>query len=118
MESQENTKTNAKKKKRGHLLPWFLGGGFLSEDFVVKQSKLLILIVLLIVLFISNRYACMKKLTEIENLTRELNDVKYENLDITTRLTTVNRLSRIEDLLKKNAINLSISKTSIYEIEK
>ncbi|GHT12637.1 hypothetical protein FACS189426_16320 [Bacteroidia bacterium] len=111
------TKENKTKKQRS----WFfriIGGEILTEDFVVKQSKLIILIVFLIIIFISNRYACMKKLTEIETLTTQLKDIKYENLVISTELTTHSRQSQIEELLNSKGINLSSSKSSVYEIHK
>lgn len=120
MEAENN---NRKKRKssgnKGKIsVSHILGGGILSEDFVVKQSKLLILIALLFVVFISNRYSCMQKLTEIEDLKRQLKDVKYENLVISTRLTMNSRQSQIESQLKKQGLDLSASKIPAYEIKK
>ncbi|MDR0769192.1 MAG: hypothetical protein LBE71_04740 [Dysgonamonadaceae bacterium] len=106
---------NTKKKK--HSLSHILGGGLLTEDFVIRQSKLLVLIGFLIILFISNRYYCMKKLTEIENLKIELQDVKYESLIISTQLTSNSRLSQIEEMLAGKNIELKASKVSVYKIK-
>jgi cell division protein FtsL len=106
--------TSSKKNWLSHIL----GGGFLTEDFIIKQSKLLILIVLLIMAFISNRYSCMKKLTEIEILKTKLQDVKYENMIISTEVTAHSRQSQIEELLKKKGIDLVPSKSAFYEIKK
>ncbi|MDR1764471.1 MAG: hypothetical protein LBR64_11090 [Dysgonamonadaceae bacterium] len=100
---------------------WFasiVGGSFLTEESFRKQTRLIILIVVLIILFISNHYACMKKLTRIEQLKSELQDVKYENLVISTELTTNTRKSQIEDMLDKKGINLSAPKSTVYKIEK
>jgi cell division protein FtsL len=108
---------NTKKKKK-HSLSHILGGGFLSEDFVIRQSKLLILIVFLIFVFISNRYYCMKKLTEIENLESKLQDIKHESLIISTELTSHSRQSQIEEMLANKGIGLRSSKASVYEIHK
>ena len=108
---------NAKKKKKNSL-SHILGGGFLTEDFVIRQSKLLILIVFMIIIFISNRYSCMKKLTEIENLKTKLEDVKYDNLIISTELTSGSRQSQIEELLATKGIGLRSSKASVYKIKK
>lgn len=116
--SDKKPETKQAKKKRRLSFSHILGGGILTEDFVVKQSKLLILIVFLIIIFISNRYSCMKKLTEIEDLNRKLRDVKYENLIISTELTTNSRQSQIEVLLEKKGMDLSGSKTPTYEIRK
>jgi len=95
-----------------------LGGDILSEDFVVKQSKLIILITFLFVLFISNRYSCLKKLTEIDRLKTELRELKSENLVISTQLTTNSRQSQIEALVEEKGLNLSGSKTPAYKIHK
>jgi cell division protein FtsL len=113
METQEN-----KTKKQRSRFFRIINGEILTEDFVVKQSKLIIMIVFLILIFISNRYACMKKLTEIETLTTQLKDVKYENLVISTELTTHSRQSQVEELLNSKGIKLASSKSSVYEIHK
>lgn len=115
MEKTSN-QTNGKKKKIS--LSHILGGGILAEDFVIKQSKLLILIVFLIVIFISNRYSCAKKMTQIEDLKKKLEDVRYENLIISTELTTNSRLSQIELLLEQKGIDLKIPESPTYEIKK
>ncbi|MDR1370248.1 MAG: hypothetical protein LBJ72_09025 [Dysgonamonadaceae bacterium] len=106
------------KKKKIFIGRNILDGEILKEDFVVKQSKLIILITFLFVLFISNRYSCLKKLTEIDRLKTELKDIKYENLVISTQLTTNSRQSQIESLIEEKGLNLSGSKTPAYEIRK
>jgi hypothetical protein len=112
----EESKTQKKKRKKS--ISHYVSGGILTDDFIVKQSRLLILIFILIVFFISYRYSCSKKLTEIERLTTQLKDVKYENLIISTQLTTNSRQSQIEESLEKKGIGLKISKSSIFEIKK
>ncbi len=105
-------------KKRKYNIAHFLGGGILTEDFIVKQSKLLLMIVVLTLFFISNRYSCLRKMSEIENLNRELKDLKYEYLVISSDLTTNSRQSQIEALLRSKNINLSTSKTPAFELKK
>jgi cell division protein FtsL len=106
------------KKKKKNVLSHILGGGILTEDFVKQQSGLLILIVVLILFFISNRYSCMKKLTEIENLKTKLQDVKYEHLVISTELTSNSRQSQIEEMLTVKGVGLRSSKAAVYKISK
>ena len=117
MDKEKTNKPNRSKRKR-FSFSHILGGGILAEDFVIKQSKLLILIVFLTIFFISNRYSCAKKLTEIEDLKKKLEDVKYENLIISTELTTNSRQSQIELLLAKKGLNLKSPETPTYEIRK
>jgi cell division protein FtsL len=106
-------------KERGkNWLSYILSGVWMTEDFVVRQSKLIILIVFLIIVSISNRYSCMRQLTKIENLRTKMEDMKYENLVISTELTSKSRQSQIEDLFVKKGIELRSSRAAVYEIHK
>jgi predicted membrane protein len=107
----------ARKKEKSSFLK-ILTGDILTEDFVIKQSKMVLWIVFLILIFISNRYSCVKKLAEIQELNMELKHLKYENLLISTDLTIRSRRSQVEDLLKTKELNLSASKTPAIEIHK
>jgi len=95
-----------------------LNGSMLTEDFVVNQSKLLFLIFCLILLFISNRYFCSKKLTEMDKLKKELVDLDYEQRYLTARLTSISRQSQIEELLQKKNSDLKKGNSTIYQISK
>jgi hypothetical protein len=106
------------KKREKSFISRVLGGDIWTEDFIARQSKLIILVVVLILIFISNRYSCAKKLTEIEDLNLKLKNVTYENLIISTDLTTHSRQSQIEVLLKTKGIELEASKTPAFEIRK
>ncbi len=112
--SEEKKSSRKSKNSLSHVL----GGGILTEDFIVKQFKLLILIAFLCILFISNRYACLKKISEIEDLNRQLRDVKYENLVISTELTMNSRQSQIELILQNRGLELKTSKVPPFEIKK
>ena len=106
------------KKKKKFSLATILRGEFLKEDFVIKQSKLIIMIAFCFTIFIGNRYSCMKKITQIESLKRELRDLKYENLVLQTKLTENSKLSQIEALIESKGLNLSGSNSPVYEIIK
>jgi hypothetical protein len=121
MEEQMTNKAEDKHASGGKSkksLSHILGGGILVDDFIVKQTKLVVMIGVLSLFFIANRYACHKKIIEIEDLKKQLTNVKYEYLDISTKLTTHSRQSQIEDLLKKRELNLSGSKTPPFELKK
>lgn len=120
MKEQENnrSKGKTKNKKTKFSISHVLGGGILTEDFIVKQAKLLIMIAILFVIFIANRYDCLKKISEIENLSQELKNVKYENLVISTELTSNSRQSQIESLIESRGLGLTGSKNPAYEIKK
>ena len=117
METNYKQPQKKKKKKKVSLFN-ILGGEILKEDFVVKQSKLLIMIAFCFVFFIGNRYSCLKKITQIEDLKKELKDLRYENLVLLTKLTEKSRQSQIEELVKSKGLNLSCKNGPVYELEK
>jgi cell division protein FtsL len=114
----EKAEKKEEKKKKKSPLSKILGGDILTENFVIKQSKLIILIVFLILVSISNYYDCAKKMTEIQDLNTQLKNLKYENLVLSTELTTNSRQSQIEELLKQKGIPLEGSKSPVFEIHK
>jgi hypothetical protein len=121
MESENKSKeqeVKSGKRKKKPSLSYILGGKVLTEDFVVNQSKLFFLIFCLIILFISNRYYCSKKLSEMDRLKKELVDLNYEQVFLISRLTEINQLSKIEELLRKQGVELSKNNTTIYQIKK
>lgn len=60
---------------------------------------MLILIVLLTILYIDNRYSSQQELIEIDRLKKELTDIKYDALTISSELTERSRQSRIEEYI-------------------
>ena len=121
METENKNKEpdiKTEKRRKKPTLSYIFGGRVLTEDFIINQSKLLFLIFCLILLFISNRYYCSKKLSEMDRLKRELVDLSYEQVFLITRLTAISRQSQIEELLRKNEIELTKGNTTIYQIRK
>jgi hypothetical protein len=116
MEEKKEAVISEKKKGKSSLLK-ILAGDILTEDFVIKQSKMVLWIFFLILIFISNRYSCVNKLAEIQKLNLELEHLEYENQLISTELTTRSRQSQIEYLLEMKGIDLSSSKTPAIEIK-
>ena len=104
------------KKKKSWFLDWIRGDMF--EKFIIKQSGLLFVIFCLILLFISNRYYCSKKISDMDRLKRELVELNYEQVFLTTRLTLISRQSQIEELLRQKEIELAKGNATIYQIRK
>ncbi|MDR2121117.1 MAG: hypothetical protein LBP64_09650 [Tannerella sp.] len=115
--SQEK-QLHKKKKKRRFSILYFLSGGILKEEFVVKHTRMIILIVILLFFFISNRYTCLLKLREIGHLEEELQDLKNKDIEISSKLTGNNRLSEIEDMLKKQGLELESAQMPPYILYK
>ncbi|MFR9165547.1 MAG: FtsL-like putative cell division protein [Dysgonomonas sp.] len=102
------------KKRTMHVL----SGSILTEDIIMKNIRFLFVVFVIVVLYISNRYSCISKMAEIQSLQKELKDVKYESLNISTELIGISRESQVQALVEKNGLNLEIPKDPIYRIEK
>jgi len=114
----EEAEINKKGKKKRPSLLYILSGGILKEGFIVKHTKLLVFIVALLFIFISNRYSCLLKLREIDRLQRELQDVKQESVTLSGQLTGSNRLSQMEELVKKYGLDLEAPTSPPYILHK
>lgn len=95
-----------------------VGGTILTEDIFLKNTRFLFVIFILIVLYISNRYSCISKMSEIESLRQELKDAKYESLTTSSELISISRKNQVEHLLKKNGVELISSTDPTYRIKK
>jgi len=114
----ENAGEELPKKSWAIWLRDLINGKVLTGAFIIKQSKLLTLIFVLIICFISNRYACSKKLSEMDNLKQKLNKQYAEQVDLTKQLTSISRQSQIEELLQEKGIDLTKGRSTVYQIQK
>ena len=83
---------NKQQKKKGndsskHMsIRSILGGDILANDFFKRQTSLLILIMVLTILYIDNRYTSQQELIKIDQLKKELTDIKYDALTRSSEL--------------------------------
>ena len=97
---------------------YILGGGILKEEFIVRHTRMIVLIVILLFFYISNRYTCAIKLREIDRLQDQLKEVKYESLSISAQLTGNTRPSQVEELVKRQGLDLEKAKSPPYKLKK
>ena len=83
-----------------------LGGDFLTTQMLRRQIGVILLCVVFIIIYISNRYSCQKKMLEIDKLNIELQDAKYKSLSSASELTERCRESNVLDMLKTNKDSL------------
>lgn len=114
METENNT---TEKKKKRTSLKSILGGDILAADFFRRQSKLIVLIMVMIIFYIHNRYDMQQKLIEIDQLKKELTDIKYDALTRNSELMEKSRQSRIEDYISKEKSDLQAPITPPYLIK-
>ena len=92
----ETSKGQKQKKNtsgKGMSLKSILGGDILANDFLKRQTKLLILIMILTIFYISNRYSCQQEMIEIDKLKKDLTDIKYDALTRSSELMEKSRQS-------------------------
>lgn len=95
-----------------------VSGSVLAEDIITKNIRFIVVIFTILVFYISNRYSCIEKQSQIESLQRELKDAKYESLTISAKLISVSRETRVNELIKKNNLELERTKEPVYKIKK
>ena len=108
MEKKQEEKNTEKVKKRTSLKN-IIGGDILATDFFRRQAGLLFLIMVLIIIYINNRYECQLQLIEIDNLKKELIDIKYDALTRSSELMERSRQSRIEEYIATKESDLQTS---------
>lgn len=107
-----------KQKEASHIsLRSILGGEILVHSFLRRQVYLLILIVILTILYIDNRYSSQQELIEIDRLKKELTDIKYDALTISSELTEKSRQSRIEEYISAEGRQLQTAATPPFLIK-
>jgi cell division protein FtsL len=105
------------KKKKKISLMYILGGGILKEDFIVKHTRMIVLVVFMLFVYINNRYTCLLKIREIVNLQTELKSVKFEAIQTSAVLTSNTRPSQVEELVKKQGLDLEKATTPPYKLK-
>lgn len=93
-----------------------LDGSFLTKDLMRRNAYWFLLVVGLIILYISNHYAVIMQLSEIDSLQKELTEVKYEALTRTSDLMRESRQSFIQDMITQKGLSLEISPIPPYRI--
>ncbi|AVM52754.1 hypothetical protein JN06_01193 [Bacteroides zoogleoformans] len=109
---------NAEKTKKRTSLKSILGGDILATDFFRRQAGLLFLITVLVIVYINNRYECQQQLIEIDNLKKQLTDIKYDALTRSSELMERSRQSRIEEYIATKESDLQTSTHPPYLIWK
>lgn len=93
-------------------------GSFMTKDALRRNIKLILLVVACIFVYISNHYAVIMNLSEIDTLQKELTDVKYEALTISSQLMRESRQSYVREMVTQRGLELEDSKIPPYTIAK
>lgn len=93
-----------------------LDGSFLTKDVMRRNAGLFLLIVGLIIVYISNHYAVIMRLSEIDSLQKDLTEAKYEALTRTSDLMRESRQSFIQEMITQKGMELENSSIPPYTI--
>lgn len=108
----------AKKTTYKSLINEVFDGSFMTKSALRRNIKLILLIVACIFIYISNHYAVIMNLSEIDSLQKELTDVKYEALTISSQLMKESRQSFVRQMVIDRGLELEDSTTPPYTIAK
>jgi hypothetical protein len=117
-EKEMALKPKAKKTSYKALMNEIFDGSFMTKDALRRNFKLIMLVVACIFIYISNHYAVIMNLSEIDTLQKELTDVKFEALTISSKLMKESRQSFVRDMVNKRGLGLEDSTTPPYTIPK
>lgn len=113
-QTQENhTKTDSPNMSFKSILV----GDILTHEFFRRQMVLMVMLVIYIIIYISNRYDCQQKLIEIDQLKKELVDIKYDALTRSSELLEKSRQSKIEEYVSQGESALETSTNPPYLIK-
>lgn len=99
-------------------LKGILQGRVISTEWIFKRWKRILVVTILIIIYISNRYTCQMKISEIGSLQRELVNIRYEALTISSELMGNSRQSQIKEMIKEKGLDLEESKQPPYKLSK
>ncbi|MCK9311475.1 MAG: FtsL-like putative cell division protein [Bacteroidales bacterium] len=109
-------KPKMKKSSYRAFINEIFDGSFMTKDALRRNIKLILLIVACIFVYIGNHYAVIMKLSEIDTLQKELTDVKYEALTISSQLMRESRQSYVRKMVTERGLDLEDSNIPPYKI--
>jgi hypothetical protein len=118
METRPNTKKQKKElKSKKTSLIYFLAGGILTEEFIIKQIPMFIAIVVVVFMYIGNRYSCHQKINEITVLKDSLQTLEYQSLFLSAEITEHKKRSQLEVMVEQMGLDLKMLNTPTIEIK-
>ena len=86
-----------------------LDGSILTKDTVLGLLPFTLFLTLLAVLYIANSYYAEKKIIEIENVNKELNELRYEHITTKSELMYYSKQSEVVKKLQEKGIKESVT---------
>lgn len=113
MNNQEQHKETAKKN---NIIRSIIDGTFLSREIVFKNIWFIVFLVFLALIYIANRNHAEKIVRETVRLKKEVDELKSEQLTITSTLMKISQQSEVESLVVKYNLDLYPSEEPPYKV--
>jgi hypothetical protein len=94
-----------------------IGGDILTNDFFRRQLRFFLLLIGMAIFYISNRYLFQQEMIEIDQLKKELTDIKYDALTRSSELTERSRQSHIQEYISEGGSTLETATQPPYLIK-
>lgn len=111
--------TQTPRKKDGaasNVIKNILGGDLLSTG-TYKFFKYLLYLALLAFIYIANNYYAENNIRQINKLRTELKELRYEYINVKTRLMQIEKQSQIAKTLEKSGIKKNNQPVKIIEVK-
>lgn len=112
MSMQEQHKEASKR----NILRSIIDGTFLSREIIFKNIRFIIFLVFLALVYIANRNYAEKIVRDTVRLKKEVDELKSEQLTITSTLMKISQQSEVESLVVKYNLDLYPSEEPPYKI--
>ena len=120
LEPAEVESVTEKPKGEGNLvgksLGKVLGGSYISEG-TFKFFRYLIFLAFLAFIYIANNYYAENNIREINQLRKELKELRYEYIHVKTQLMDIEKQSQIAKKLEKKGIKKNKQPVKIIQVK-
>lgn len=111
MRSKAKKKGVEKIKELNKQKPSFrdlIDGSILTRDYVVSQLPILIFLAVLMMVYIANKYHSEKLAREIENIQKDIKELKCEKLSVQSELMSISKQSEVAKLIEEKGMDLML----------
>ncbi len=84
-----------------------IDGSFLTRNWMIKMLPFLMYLVLLALIYIGNQYAALRRVKDIENISKELKVLRNEHISTKSELMYQKRISEIARKLESQGVKES-----------
>lgn len=103
-------------KKKGNIISTLIHGRVLSTDFFARNWLIVLTIIVMFLIYITNRYQCQTRMERIQELQRNLEIVKTENVLQKSRYMSRTRESAMTERVDSLHLGLAVQQRPPFKI--